>query len=781
MNRKLVVILAGVLLLLAIIAPLTSLGVATEEVDDPTPLPAKLGAASDPAQSHALDHILVKVRTGGGGLGIGGMTLEPLFGDWYRVQVRAGESAEEAMLRMSRLPQVELAELDYLVEQAPLPVVAGPETAAGALAADFIPNDPLFGQQWNMTMVQAPVAWDQTAGAGVVVAVVDSGVSKGTDLTCQDFVSPYNAITGIAGAAVVGDDYGHGTHIAGTIAQCTNNNVGVSGLAYRSQIMPIKALDQSGNGTFANVARGVDWARTHDADIINLSLGGRASSSILADAIQAAAAADIFIAAAAGNAGTLGVYFPANMSEVAAVAAVDWNKLRAPYSNRGDSLALSAPGGDLSNTGVEPYLRGILQQNIVSGQWAFRTLDGTSSATAHVSGAAALLRALVPGATRQQIMTALVNTASDLGSPGFDDSYGFGLIQIADAVEAIKAVGPTVTPTQDVTVTPTVSPSTTATPSPSPSPTGTEPATVTQTPTGEATVTITETPSITPSDTPTPTDSPSDTPTPTETATPFPTLTVTLRSNVVWLPMMFASYPLPTPTPTATSTPALVLAGRVVADDGAAASGYRNIQVFATNNQNDLGNFLTNLTADADGQFRWQAPLPLGFNYYNLYLSPQDPWTEWRFVRAEPGLDAVAVSPRQIRISFSVNQVYDSNQFVIAFGTPTPPPTITPTPTATHTPTATPTATATPIPTNTPTNTPTATSTRTPTSTATFTATATDTPTSTPTSTLTATPTDTPTVTPTGTATSTPTDTPTPTATQTPTLTRPPTTMPTPP
>ena len=255
--------------------------------------PTRIGLARDVSVPHAADHILVKMSDQAASRWGAHETIEPIFQDWRRVAVREGETPAEAMARWAKQSGVTLVELDYLA------------TAAGRsrdmAAPDFIPNDPLYPQQWNLTMIQAPAAWEQSAGAGVIVAVLDSGASRGSDLACREFVAPYNALTRLEGEAAAADDFGHGTHVAGIIAQCTNNALGAAGVAFDAKLMPVKVLDAEGKGTYSNVAAGVEWARAHGADVINLSLGGRAASSILVDAIRAAAADDIVLAAAAGN------------------------------------------------------------------------------------------------------------------------------------------------------------------------------------------------------------------------------------------------------------------------------------------------------------------------------------------------------------------------------------------------------------------------------------------------------------------------------------------------
>ncbi|NOZ72221.1 MAG: S8 family serine peptidase, partial [Chloroflexi bacterium] len=508
----------------------------------PTPWQNKIGAAANPALPHASDHILVKLRAGVRPL----PGFSHIFGEWYRVPVETTTTPLKAMKMWAAQEEVQLVELDYTVQLGPQSRMA--PAATGTLATNFIPNDPLFDLQWNFGRVQAPAAWEINTGSGVVVAVIDSGVSRGTDLACRTFVDDYNALTKLSGAGVAVDDFGHGTHVAGTIAQCTNNDLGVAGIAYNVQLMPVKVLDSRGYGSFSDIADGFDWARTHGADVINLSVGGpcyssewpQCSNSILNEAIQAAADADIVIVGAAGNFRQATVAQPANHPAVIAVAATNYFDGHAPYSNRGSALSVSAPGGDLNEDtdgdGVGDRIA-ILQQTFERGVWDYYYMDGTSMAAPHVAAAAALLRSQAPTADRLQIQQILESTALDLGDEGFDNTFGYGMIQIADALQAISAQFPT--PTVTVTATPSSSPSPTLTPTASSTPTVTPtvplvpaiwlpllwqrvqpppPPTPTITPTAAATATSTPTPA----DTPTPTATPIPAITPTPTATPLP-------------------------------------------------------------------------------------------------------------------------------------------------------------------------------------------------------------------------------------------------------------------
>jgi serine protease len=314
--------------------------------------------------------------------------------------------------------------------------------------AFFVPNDPYYSYQWNFKKIGLEKAWDLSKGKDVIVAIIDSGVAyenywfykQAPDLAGTSFVPGYDFVEGDSHP---NDTNGHGTHIAGTIAQMTDNNLGVAGIAHQAKIMPVKVLDQNGAGTYAAVAQGISWAVDHGAQIINLSLGGSYPSQFLEEAVRYAAERGVLVIAAAGNEGTSGIAYPAAYdNEVLAIGAVRFDKQRSYYSNYGTSLDLVAPGGDLNvDQNGDGYGDGILQQTVDTysrrffGQnFSYYFYQGTSMATAHVSGVAALIMA--SGITSADLTkTTLIQTAEDLGDPGRDDYYGYGLVNALAAVQ----------------------------------------------------------------------------------------------------------------------------------------------------------------------------------------------------------------------------------------------------------------------------------------------------------------------------------------------------------
>lgn len=317
--------------------------------------------------------------------------------------------------------------------------------------AYWAPNDPLYSYQWHFDQINMESAWNQQQGGdpGIIVAVLDSGVAyqdygpyqQAPDLAGTNFVPGYDFVNNDSHP---NDDNGHGTHVTGTIAQTTNNSLGVAGIAFNSSIMPVKVLGAGGSGTYQQIADGVYYAVDNGAMVINCSLGGSSSSSTMYNAVRYAYDNGVVFVAATGNDnGPIG--YPARYDECIAVGATRYDKARAPYSNYGTGMELMAPGGDTSvDQNSDGYVDGVLQQTFSGGvfiNWAYWFWQGTSMATPHVTGLVALI---LSGGTSgiENIRDLLHSTAEDLGAPGYDTVYGYGLIDAAAVFAVVLQVDP---------------------------------------------------------------------------------------------------------------------------------------------------------------------------------------------------------------------------------------------------------------------------------------------------------------------------------------------------
>jgi len=286
----------------------------------------------------------------------------------------------------------------------------------------------------NLPHVNAPAAWDISTGiSDVIIAVIDTGV----DLSHPDLAGKIVAGYDFANSdAIPQDDYGHGTHVAGIAAAVTDNAEGVAGMAWGARIMPVKVLDSSGYGYTSHIAAGIQWAADHGARIINLSLGGSFPSSTLEDAVNYGYERGLLIAAAAGNAYLWGnpASYPAAYPHVMAVAATDDIDEHARYSTTGYYVDIAAPGGDPDSIGDDNPRHWIMSTLWRDGS-TYGLAAGTSMASPHVAGLAALVWSSHMGWTNDEVEWVIESSAVDLGDPERDDVYGWGRM---DALAAAR-------------------------------------------------------------------------------------------------------------------------------------------------------------------------------------------------------------------------------------------------------------------------------------------------------------------------------------------------------
>ncbi len=281
-------------------------------------------------------------------------------------------------------------------------------------------GDPLRDRQWGLTISEADSAWQRTRGGGVIVAVIDSGIDNSHPEFDGRLLTGFDARNGGSGAY---DWNGHGTSVAGIIAAAGNNGIGGSGICPDCRILPIRACDAFGRCDDASVVAGIYYAVDNGARVINLSLGGPGDSSALRAAVAYATARDVLITAAAGNEGGGGAAnYPAAYPDVIAVAASDRDDRIGQFSNSGNYVSLTAPGVEIVTT----------LPNVSYGR-----TSGTSAASPFVAGALALLAAARPDLRADDLSCLLLSNADDRGSPGFDDSYGHGRLNIGRAMAAL--------------------------------------------------------------------------------------------------------------------------------------------------------------------------------------------------------------------------------------------------------------------------------------------------------------------------------------------------------
>jgi serine protease len=437
----------------------------------PTDGPLALPGRSMAVAGRAAGHVLVRfagglaageaerIATGAGGRAV----RRARFGGFARVEVPPGTAPEALAARLAAQPGVAWAEVDPLVRAAHRRVVAA-----------LVPNDPLYPRQWHLQRIGIEEALDRnpTDGAGVVVAVVDSGVAAGgggafpartaPDLEGTIVLPGLDLVDGgppwDEGTAADPDRpfqslrFGHGTFVASVIAATIDNAFAVASVAPRVSILPVRVLGVDGFGTTSQVAEGIHFAIREGADVINLSLGATQGSAAMAEAVAAARAAGVVVVAAAGNEAEEGLFddelgrdvaFPARYPQAIAVGATGFADGRAPYSNFGPSLDVVAPGG-ADNELVAPEVRdGILATSFLhdpqTGQTAYGAFwaTGTSFAAPQVAGVAALLVAL--GIDDPEVVRAMLEqTARDLAEPGFDEATAHGLV---DAAAAHRGLG----------------------------------------------------------------------------------------------------------------------------------------------------------------------------------------------------------------------------------------------------------------------------------------------------------------------------------------------------
>ncbi|MGP3778339.1 S8 family serine peptidase [Halanaerobium saccharolyticum] len=349
-------------------------------------------------------------------------------GTLVKYKIKSGKNVKDTIEYFESQPGVEYAEPNYIVY------------------AQAKPDDTLYSpnNQWGLISANMEAAWDQRQNSNSYsIAVLDTGIIpdhrdlQSNLLQGADFVdgnndgvpSEYNPTDlDPTDPTKKSENGSHGTHVAGVIGADSNNNLGVAGVNWETNILPVRVLNSSQEGSHYDIAEGIYYSLAREAMVINMSFGGKNSSNTLQDAVESADSQGAVLVAASGNSGISTVLYPAAYDETIAVGAINRNSSLTNYSNYGPEIDLVAPGGD-DNDGILSTWGYSVDGSTVS-DYAYMT--GTSMAAAHVSGAAALL--LESGVSSTNIRSRLTSTAVDLGLEGKDNLYGYGLLDVYGAL-----------------------------------------------------------------------------------------------------------------------------------------------------------------------------------------------------------------------------------------------------------------------------------------------------------------------------------------------------------
>ena len=388
------------------------------------------GAAdfSDGVNQYARGRILVEARAGLAGDDLekilkvhGGKRRKIGQSNLNVVELPVGASEAQVVEQLRRNPALKHVELDRRVK------------------STMAVTDPYIGSEWHIPKIGASSAWDTTQGAGVTIAILDSGVDGAHPDLAPNMVAGYNMYSNNTDTS---DVCGHGTAVAGSAAARTNNGVGVAGVAGQAKIMPIRVAyyDSASGGCYAytsTIANGITWAADHGARIANVSYGPLAGSATIQSAANYMKSKGGLVFVSAGNNGVDENITPS--TSLIAISATDSNDNKASWSSYGSFVSLASPGAGIWTTSKGGIYQG----------W-----NGTSFASPVAAGVAALMMAANPALDGAKIEQALFSTAVDLGAAGRDPYFGYGRVNAAAAVNAVKVTAPvadTQAPTSAIT------------------------------------------------------------------------------------------------------------------------------------------------------------------------------------------------------------------------------------------------------------------------------------------------------------------------------------------
>ncbi|GLI40143.1 S8 family serine peptidase [Geobacter hydrogenophilus] len=308
---------------------------------------------------------------------------------------------------LAKNPQVSFVEENYLAEP----------TA--------IPNDTSYASQWHLPKIAAPAGWDISTGSSSVdIAILDSGVDPSHPDLAGKLLPGFNFVLNNADTH---DVTGHGTKVAGSAAAMGNNGAGVAGVAWKNQVMPLVIADSTGYATYSRMASAITYAADHGVRIINLSYGGSTSSSTLQNAVNYAWNKGAIVFASAANYNTSTPYYPAACTNAVSVSATDANDAKASFSNYGPTIDIAAPGVSILTT---------------ANGGGYASVSGTSFSSPIAAGLGALILSVNPTLTSAQVVDIITSNADDIGTPGFDQYFGYGRINVLKSLTAAQSAVP---------------------------------------------------------------------------------------------------------------------------------------------------------------------------------------------------------------------------------------------------------------------------------------------------------------------------------------------------